>query len=284
MLILSVALLLSILPSPLGNANEGDATPSRADLVLTVDTSKSDFVLYEPVTVNYTVHNPTSKAIRANIVLDLGWQRIEFFITDLTGKTRRYDPPLIVCGSSHETELGPGSVTTSQTDLDWTSGTRLAFPAIGKYEIQAHLSVGGGVSLESNKLAINVTSPSEADAAAIAFFDSEDKFKQLLRSGGWDYCKGRDGSECFNELTRFIEEHGGSAYTPGVVWHLAEAVAHGRVGVEPRYELAVGLRQRFLQQWPDHPNASRVRIGPHGEAAQRRILLDSRKGVALTPE
>ena len=58
-------------------------------------------------------------------------------------------------------------------------------------------------------------------------------------------------------------------------------MGHGRLGVEPQYDLAVGLYQLFLERWPEHPNAPRVmyglattldRAGRFGEAAE--VILE----------
>src|SRR6185295_1638020 len=104
------------------------------------------------------------------------------------------------------------------------------------------------VYLESNTVRLEVLEPSGADAKAITFFHATEEFERLLSGGPTSYCETRNGPACFEEVRRFTREHRDSVYVPDVVWNLASTVGKGRLGVEPKYDVAAELYRQFLQE------------------------------------
>lgn len=246
--------------------NNAAPPQQRSDLralIFTATVTKSSFVLYEPVTVQYRVANPTATSINATVLMRESPPFIEFTITGPDGGTQKYLPRGIDC----KTVVGgglekPGSVKVSEAELDWNrASSNWAFPVPGKYRIDAKKWVGNDpdpVYLEARPIEIEVKEPSGVDAEAIKSFASKDDFLRLIRDGASEYCDGRTGPACFEELDGFLRTNLASSYAPGLIWNLAESVATGLIKVTPREDLAVGLFKQFLTQWPTHPNAPRV--------------------------
>ena len=259
MLILAAAVVLGATTIP---ADPTSDSPIR--LELTLKAYKNAVVLYEPITLVYRVTNPTKDVITSSVNL-IG---IEFVVTAPDGKRKtQHRDGIIADVVLNDVAHEPGSVMISESDLAWR-GANGPLPIPGSYEIRARVYAGTRptpVYLES------------VDSKAIASFASEADFKRLLGAGPRAYCEGRNGPACFEELKRFVDEHGKSSYAPTITWRLADAVANGRVGVEPQGDSAVSLYRQFLRNWPEHPNASKVmyglvmaldKAGRSGEAAE----------------
>jgi len=235
------------------------------NLVLKIELGKERYLLYEPVTVRYSVENPTASQIVAGVVMHDSTGHLELSITNQAGETWRYAGRGAANVVVPQTLHPPGSVMLSETDLSWNArATDWAFPSPGVYGIQAKMWAGSdrgkAVVLTSNTVEIHVVTPSGKDAEAIEFL-GRDAFLLLQKDGPWGFCEGREGPGCFEELRTFLRRYSISAYAPSIVWHLGAAVEHGLVELTPKEQQAIELYRMFLGEWPTHPNAPRVMYG-----------------------
>ena len=233
------------------------STLQPSSLVLELRVPQADYVLYEPVILQYDVRNPTTETIPSAIVLDWSALQIKFLITGPDGVSRRLKSPVIRCAMAKRVVHEPGSVMGASAELGWT-GRLSAFPSPGPYTVQVILDTPWyplAIHLESEPIQIQIRKPVGADAQAISYFDSEDEFVRLLAAGPGRYCRGSKGPVCFEEVRRFLAQHHKSAYAPTIAINLASAVRNQHIEVEPRHDLAVDLYREFLERWPTHPLA-----------------------------
>ena len=257
-------LVASLLLGALAGGAEPPAAPDREapqrQLVLELAAHKTTFVLYEPVTVTARVKNPTAQPIKAYLYLDMALEMIEFSIIGPDGKTTKFRGRVTGDALLIEEVLGPGEIVASDANLSWSS-TGSVFTAPGEYEIRARLLVTlrpDLVYLESNPLRIKIEDPSKVDADAIAFFESPETLDSLLRDGLLGYCRGRVEPDCMNEIRRFLEANGGSAYAPRVAVHLASVTKSGQLSGTLHLEAAIALYRQFLKTWPSHADAVKI--------------------------
>ncbi len=271
--------LLTRSEHPLRDSSVIARTPDK--FVLTTETGKKAFALYEPVVITYSVVNPTNEVIRGIVRMAVENRRIDFSITDPQGMTHPYQSGEIADGVLLERDFPPGLVGISEVEMIWNAATReFSFPGPGRYTIRARMSVGSALSKDSIQssyltaapIEIVVTDPSGVDLEAMRFFSSVEDFKRLVRYGAGEYCKGTPAVECFDQLSSFLHQHPDSAYTPEILWDLAESVATGMLDVSPRSQTAIDLYSTFLRRWNNHPAAPRVmyRLAMALDAAGRK--------------
>ena len=234
----------------------GSLSADASHLELTLNASKRTYVLHEHVVVTYVIENPTTEAITS---LTEPVHGIDWVVTDPTGRTlKQQGQGPVVDYIQQESVHEAGSFMRFVAELGPT-----LFGVPGEYRLRARLFAGGStdVFLESNEVQLEMREPAGVDAEAIAYFASEEQFEKLIRGGAERYCRDRDGVECFDDLSRFVQTHQKSAYMPQIVWNLANTLAGQRLGGKPRGDDAVGYYQMFLDKWGDHPDAPKVMYG-----------------------
>jgi len=212
--------------------------------------------------------------------MSYSFHKIEFSITFPDGHTKEFITGSIADGILMEKTYAPGIVGVSEVEMITNGATgELAFPVTGKYKIQARMWVGNhlegqpqSVYIRAEPLEIEVQEPVGVDAEAIQFFSSKEEIVQLLGEGSVAYCKRSRDAECFGRVSKFLDQHPNSAYTPAILWDVADSVATGMLNVSSRSQTAIGLYNTFLGRWPDHPVAPRVmyRLATALDAAGRK--------------
>jgi hypothetical protein len=237
-------------------------TAHASGLVFTIELDKPSVVLYEPVTVQCRLANPTSTVIRTIRLLRSNPEEIRFSITHPDGTTREHRQLGIDCTTRFELQQDPGNTQAIDANLHWNAATRdWTFPTPGTYRMTATVWAGTGeeaAKLESNTVEIRVTKPRATDASAIAFFATKDDFLRLLRDGTYEYCRGKTSRECLVEMNEFLRRFHASAYSPDLVWDLWSRRAPGLTGFDTSDYALFWDFERFLKEWPRDPSAPRV--------------------------
>lgn len=246
-------------------ASMAETLPTRSELELRLSMPKQSFVLYEPVTVNYVVSNPTSHAIAASLAIDPSSQKVRFFIRSAGESEQKYSGGAIKDVAVADTLLGAGRFLASTIDLRWNNATdEWAFPKPGRYEISATLWVGGkprSVYLQSNTLQVEIIEPGGCDARMVEYFSSREDFLGIMHFGPENYCQNRDHSSCVEELKTAIDRSECSAYSPYILYRLASAIANELIKVNSKDAAAADLFDAFLLKWPTHPYAWKAQYG-----------------------
>ena len=243
---MSGSILIAAMAGTLSLDSVANPADSRTDLVIALETQKTTVALYEPITLKYRIHNPTSDIIKATVVPE-----VRISMIDSTGTIRTYSPKR-GCSGLIERSYPSGLIVSSDVDINESQ------IGPGQYQIRAKVQVGKDSYIESSMIQIEVLPPSTIDRQMIATFSSEDEFIRLLSAGPANYCRESSAQACFERLNDTLVQFPASGYTPSLTWDLAEAVASGVLEVRSRRDVAVGLFRRFLERWPTHPSAARV--------------------------
>lgn len=230
-----------------------DSEPTAADLTLSISSPKATIAMYEPLIVSFSIVNATSRTIPAKINMS---SLMVFIRAESGGREIRYRSGPVGSQFVLETMHPPGDTKEGLKVLFWNDKTdSLAFPQVGRYVLSARMLVGRAPQIfvdAIEPLTISVVQPAGENQAALRFFDDEKSLVTLLADGPRQFCRDAPHPSCFEELRGFVREHGQSAYAPHACYILANGVAAGLLDVTPSTDLAIGLAEEFLRQWPDH--------------------------------
>ncbi len=238
-----------------------NATGDPAGLTLRLDSHASTYVLYEPVSITYTLTNPTELPIEAYIWIDLRHPELTIQYED--GEPQAFTYGGIACGLVGPPKLlGPGQFLTAHFEMFHNDASKsLAFPRLGRYTIHGEFSVTHlkkAVKIMAPPIQISVVDPREADRRLAEDLGSWQDLIGLQRRGSSAHCEGKPRAQCFEELRGLVRNHPDSAYAPHVLLDLAGTVGWRGINAAPQPDLEAELLEEFLARWPRHPAAIRA--------------------------
>src|SRR6266446_1233534 len=231
---ISLGALLLVLMARSEAGNEARPEGHPRDLILRLSVAKNAFVQYEPVTVRYSVSNPTKTWIHSQVVMDFAAQQALLFISRGGGKPVQYFAGVVACpaggpggGTTHE----PGQVLEREVVLFRNDRTgELAFPSPGHYEISGRVFVdfdakGEALFAEALAVGIDVVTPGNIDQRLAERLGSTDRLIELLDHGAGRFCEKEPRAACFADLRQVLEHFPESAYAAQIMFDLADTLS-----------------------------------------------------------
>jgi hypothetical protein len=250
--------LVLVMTTRAGDGMEARRDGHPRDLVLRLSVAKSAFVQFEPVTVRYSVSNPTRTWIRSQVVMDFAAQQTLLFISRDGGKPAQYFAGGVACngagpggGTTHE----PGQTLEREVVLFRNDRTgELAFPSPGHYDISGRVLVGfdaEGEALfaEAAPVGIDVAAPRNIDQRLTERLGSTDRLIELLDHGAGRFCEKEPRAACFADLRQALEHFPESAYAAQITFDLADTLSWAHNPAADNKQ-AAELFDEFLKRWP----------------------------------
>lgn len=230
--------------------------PVPTNLRFEVTSAKDQYVRNEPIILVFGLENTgaTPEAVRTSLMLASG--DIELYVTEPTGRRRRFHPPVFFDVVSPEVELSPGERVEASSVVQYNELEHVfTFSNPGVYRIEASVCPFGGANREhvdADPIQVTIVTPSEIDRLFTERFGSEGKLLDFLGNGSSSYCADKAAPGCFEELNALAVHLADSAYAPFVEYYLAREIENRTLEIEPKWSVVIDLLEDFLKRWPEH--------------------------------
>jgi hypothetical protein len=197
------------------------ARSAAAELRLSLETPKGEYVLGEPVTVRLTLSNPSGKPEKTIAILDPRFGDLVFQISG-DGKTYKYyfGPGWqVVDYIAKPRVIKPGERMEFEVQILWNKtiagvkdhiATEFAFPRPGHYWLRAFLQ-DIDIAHRSNTIEVDIVPPEKKDVAIWEVLQKNPRLARFIQAPASPI----DPTE-LKELEALAREHPKSTYTPHI--------------------------------------------------------------------
>lgn len=220
-------------------------------IVVKIDTSKSNYVLGEPVDLVFEVKNigPSSVQLGGSNV-ESGYLKI--FVASTDGKFRQYSNSTWGLGKAPKIAFGGGESLRSSTSILWNFSPRkrfsnldklkethlfsdFAFPDAGRYLVKAVLIIPGEVEtrVESEAIEVNLDVPSGNDLAVWKAMKQNSEIAFFIQNGSFTTTDKQSREDLLAQIRQLVQNNPNSQ----VVRKLQDNLEKYRLAEEKRANL-----------------------------------------------